>query len=289
MEGTQKRLTCRLQLVYFWRLPTTPGHLEARAPKRDQWQQRRVPCHFPFRINLRAVRLSSPHLSWLVSATRSHRWTHCHKLFFHHPDKSFLMKISSSTRVPSWKNLLVFHFHKKNSIHKSHRGDLLNNSSRILSNWRVGELNSMKWTYLAHVQKRAKSANSHRLLGLDLSTEALSDQIETYFTALDFSGLSGPSLRLFLFFFFAAQRYFELDSFLGRCLSVNLFRLFFLKKTKQKYDTHSPGCLCGCAFNEYIRPADLYLSSVPHCRIAVCSNPLSPCRGENPPKWLTQP
>ena len=113
MEGTQKRLTCRLQLVYFWRLPTTPGHLEARAPKRDQWQQRRVPCHFPFRINLRAVRLSSPHLSWLVSATRSHRWTNCHKLFFHHPDKSFLMKISSSTRVPSWKNLLVFHFHKK--------------------------------------------------------------------------------------------------------------------------------------------------------------------------------
>ena len=266
MEGTQKRLTCRLQLVYFWRLPTTPGHLEARAPKRDQWQQRRVPCHFPFRINLRAVRLSSPHLSWLVSATRSHRWTHCHKLFFHHPDKSFLMKISSSTRVPSWKNLLVFHFHKKNSIHKSHRGDLLSNSSRILSNWRVGEFHEMS------------------VFG-SCPKEALSDQIETYFTALDFSGLSGPSLRLFLFF--AAQSYFELDSFLGRCLSVNLFRLFVFQK--QKYDTHSPGCLCGCAFNEYIRPADLYLSSVPHCRIAVCSNPSSPCRGENPPKWLTQP
>ena len=117
--------------------------------------------------------------------------------------------------------------------------------------------------------------------------EALSDQIETYFTALDFSGLSGPSLRLFLFF--AAQSYFELRQF-SRALPFRQFVSFVcLKKTKQKYDTHSPGCLCGCAFNEYIRPADLYLSSVPHCRIAVCSNPSSPCRGENPPKWLTQP
>jgi hypothetical protein len=141
---------------------------------------------------------------------------------------------------------------------------------------------------LADAQKRAKSANSHRLLGLDLSAEALSDQIETYFTALDFSGLSGPCSPPFSSFFSgAAQSYFELDSFLGRCLSVNLFRLFVFKK--QKYDTHSPGCLCGCAFNEYIRPADLYLSSVPHCRTAVRSNPLSPCRGKNPPKWLTQP
>ena len=134
-------------------------------------------------------------------------------------------------------------FSQKNSIQKSHRGDSLNNSSRILSNWRAGELNSMKWTYLAHVQKRAKSANSHRLLGLDLSTEALSDQIETYFTAFDFSGLSGPSLHLFLFVF-AAQSYFELDSFLGRCLSVNLFRLFVFKKTnKNTTHTHQAACV----------------------------------------------
>ena len=66
--------------------------------------------------------------------------------------------------------------------------------------------------------------------------EALSDQIETYFTALDFSGLSGPSLRLFLFFFvycnFAAQSYFELRQF-SRALP---FRQFVcLQKTKIRH------------------------------------------------------
>ena len=106
----------------------------------------------------------------------------------------------------------------------------------------------MKWTYLAHVQKRAKSANSHRLLGLDLSTEALSDQIETYFTALDFSGLSGPSLRLFLFFLYIVTLPHKVilswDSFLGRCLSVNSFRLFvFKKKKKNTTHTHQAACV----------------------------------------------